>query len=82
MVLLADGTIGQFHYQEHLAVLTKSTFHVADAVKPPQSTTRFVLVTLPKEARFKEWLKAPDVERLGMTIWDYSRWSYKSWDFP
>ena len=59
------------HSREHIAVLAStSTFRVADAVKPPQSASRFVLVTSPQEARYKKWAKAPDVEKLGMPIWD------------
>ena len=69
--LLANGDVcGPDDMREHnTAFYSKNTFCVADAVKPGVSQ-QWVLVTSPKTKRYKELAKAPNVNMLGMPLWD------------
>ena len=71
MILLANGDVCcPADIGEHIAAFySMNTFCVADAVKPGVSQ-QWVLVTSPKTKRYKELAKAPNVNMLGMPLWD------------
>ena len=69
--MLANGVVGDLlDLPSEVELLTNlSTICLVDAIKPV-TFQRFVLVTSPKAQRYKEALKAPDVYRLCMSIWN------------